>query len=256
MQASGTSGQKASVNGVINFSVLDGWWAEGYDSKNGWKIGTNAEYINYEEQDRADSQSMYETLENKIIPTYYNKNESGYSDAWLNIMKNSIVTTGGRFSTSRMLVDYTNQLYMPLCNLYNTYYTNLEKVTEFNLWKSELSNNWEDITITQENNLNDITIDAGNNINVRCKVKLPNILPENIEAQVYYGKIEENGVVGDITIIPMKQVEENKETKEYTYEAKVSLINGGNYGYTFRVMPKHEMVLDNQNLNLVKWITN
>ena len=256
MEASGTSGQKASVNGVINFSVLDGWWAEGYDSKNGWKIGTNAEYINYEEQDRADSQSMYETLENKIIPTYYNKNEKGYSDAWLNIMKNSIVTTGGRFSTSRMLVDYTNQLYMPLCNLYNTYYTNLEEVTEFNLWKSELLNNWEDITITQENNLNDITIDAGNNINVRCKVKLPNILPENIEAQVYYGKIEENGVVGDITIIPMKLVEENKEAKEYTYEAKVSLINGGNYGYTFRVMPKHEMVLDNQNLNLVKWITN
>ena len=77
MEASGTSGQKASVNGVVNFSVLDGWWAEGYNQKNGWTIGTNAEYPSYEEQDIADSQSMYYTLENKIIPAYYAKDENG-----------------------------------------------------------------------------------------------------------------------------------------------------------------------------------
>ena len=257
MEASGTSGQKASVNGVINFSVLDGWWAEGYNSKNGWTIGTNAEYTNYEEQDRADSESIYETLENKIIPTYYDKNENGISPNWMKIMKNSIISTGGKYSTSRMLTDYVNDLYMPLCNLYNKYYSNLDKVTEYNLWKNELYNNWEDITIVQEkNNLDNITIDAGNNIDVKCKVRLPNINVENIEAQVYYGRIQENGVVDDITIIPMKLVEENKDEREYTYTAKVQLVNGGNYGYTFRVMPKHEMLLDSENLDLVKWITN
>ena len=92
MEASGTSGQKASVNGVINFSVLDGWWAEGYNQKNGWTIGTNKEYISYEEQDIADSESLYHTLENKIIPLYYdNKSkETGISDKWIEIMKNSI----------------------------------------------------------------------------------------------------------------------------------------------------------------------
>ncbi len=79
MEASGTSGQKASVNGVVNFSVLDGWWAEGYNQENGWTIGTNAEYPSYEEQDIADSQSMYYTLENKIIPAYYAKDENGIS---------------------------------------------------------------------------------------------------------------------------------------------------------------------------------
>ena len=256
MEASGTSGQKASVNGVINFSVLDGWWAEGYNSKNGWTIGTNAEYDNYEEQDRADSNSIYEVLENKIIPMYYDQNENGISEKWITTMKNSIISTGGRFSTSRMLIDYVNNLYMPLCNLFNNYYTNLDKVTEYNAWKNELFNNWDDIKITQEHdNLDNITIDAGNNIDVKCKVKLPNIAPENIEAQVYYGRIQENGVVDDISIIPMKLIEENKEAKEYTYSAKIQLVNGGNYGYTFRVMPKHEMLLDSANLNLVKWIT-
>ena len=101
MEASGTSGQKASLNGVINFSVLDGWWLEGYNSKNGWMIGENQEYADYEAQDRVDSQSIYDTLENKIIPMYYDKNEDGISEKWLQYMKESIISTGGRFSTSR-----------------------------------------------------------------------------------------------------------------------------------------------------------
>ena len=255
MEASGTSGQKASVNGVINLSVLDGWWAEGYNSKNGWSIGQNKDYNNYEIQDKADSESLYDILEHKVIPIYYDKNEKGISPKWLEMMKNSIMSTGGKFSTSRMLIDYTEKLYMPLCDLYNKYYSTLEDVATYNLWKQELYNNWDDIKITQENNMDNITIDAGNNIEVKCKVQLPNILPENVEVQVYYGKIEENGVVDDITIIPMKMQSSDEENKIYEYIAKVNLKNGGNYGYTFRVMPKHAMILDSENLNLVKWIT-
>ena len=119
MEASGTSGEKASVNGVVNCSVLDGWWAEGYNTKNGWAIGTDAEYDSYEEQDMADSESIYNILENKIIPAYYNKDKNGISKDWMEYMKNSIISTGGNYSTARMLVDYTKKLYMPLCNLTN-----------------------------------------------------------------------------------------------------------------------------------------
>ena len=255
MEASGTSGQKASVNGVINFSVLDGWWAEGYNQENGWTIGTNAEFTSYEEQDDADSQSMYRTLEEKIIPTYYDKDENGISEKWMRIMKNSITSTGGKYSTSRMLVDYTNNLYMPLCNLTRKYYENIDNVAEFNLWKKNLYINWKDIKITQKNNLNNITMDAGNNIEVKCEVKLPNISVDNIEAQCYYGKILDNGIVENVSIIPMKLTAKDEENKIYEYTTKIELRTGGNYGYTFRVMPKHEMLLDSENLNLVKWIT-
>lgn len=255
MEASGTSGQKASVNGVINFSVLDGWWAEGYNQENGWTIGTNAEFTSYEEQDDADSQSMYRTLEEKIIPTYYDKDENGISEKWMRIMKNSITSTGGKYSTSRMLVDYTNNLYMPLCNLTKKYYENIDNVAEFNLWKKNLYINWKDIKITQKNNLNNITMDAGNNIEVKCEVKLPNISVDNIEAQCYYGKILDNGIVENVSIIPMKLTSKDEENKIYEYTTKIELRTGGNYGYTFRVMPKHEMLLDSENLNLVKWIT-
>ena len=256
MEASGTSGQKASVNGVINFSVLDGWWAEGYTQDNGWTIGTNAEYDSYEAQDMADSQSMYHTLEEKIIPTYYNRDRSGISKRWMELMKNSIITTGGKYSTARMLVDYTNQFYIPLCNLTKKYYENIDNVASYNAWKKDLFENWKDIKITQESsNLDNITIDAGNNIEVGCEVQLPNIDVEHVTVEAYYGKILDNGVVEDVKIIPMQLQEADEEHRKYYFTTKIELTTGGNYGYTFRVMPKHEMLLEPANLNLVKWIT-
>ena len=255
MEASGTSGQKASVNGVINFSVLDGWWAEGYNQENGWTIGTNAEYDSYEAQDIADSQSMYRTLEEKIIPTYYEKDKNGMSKRWLELMKNSIVSTGGKYSTARMLVDYTNNYYVLLMNLTKKYYTDIDNVAEYNMWKRDLYTNWKDLKINQVNNLDNITIDAGNNIEVGCEVELPNIDVDNITVEVYYGKILDNGIVEDVNIVPMTLTESSEEERKYYYTAKIELKTGGNYGYTFRVMPRHEMILEPANLNLIKWIT-
>ena len=255
MEASGTSGQKASVNGVINFSVLDGWWAEGYNSKNGWTIGTNDEYDSYEIQDNADSSSMYNTLENKIIPIYYDKDKNGISEKWMQIMKNSIISTGGRYSTSRMLCDYTNNLYMPLVELNKKYYTDLSNVAAYNEWKDKMYINWDKIKIEQYNNLDNISIDAGNKIEVNCKVTLPDISVENINVEVYAGRITDNGTIENIVIMPMELVDENNENREYMFKAKLELTTGGNYGYTFRVMPKHEMLLDAENLDLIKWIT-
>ena len=255
MEASGTSGQKASVNGVINFSVLDGWWAEGYTQDNGWTIGTHAEFDSYEAQDTADSQSMYNTLEEKIIPAYYDKDKNGMSKRWMELMKNSIITTGGKYSTARMLVDYTNQLYMPLCNLTKKYYEDIDNVASYNSWKNDLFNNWKDIKMTQVDNVDNITIDAGNSIDVACEIELPNIDVNNVTVEVYYGRILDNGVVENVNIIPMNLTECDEENKKYFYTAKIELKTGGNYGYTFRVMPKHEMILEPSNLNLVKWIT-
>ena len=255
MEASGTSGQKAAINGVPNFSILDGWWAEGYDSKNGWAIGTNDEYDSYEAQDRADSDSIYNLLENKIIPAYYHQGKDGVSDDWIKLMKNSIISNAGRYSTARMLVDYTEQFYMPLCNLTNTYFKNMETVTEYKAWKDKMYANWGDVSINQINNLDNIVVDAGNNIDVMCSVNLPNINVENIEAEVYYGKILDNGTVENVSIFPMTLINSDDEERNYTFATKIELNSGGNFGYTFRIMPKHDMLLDPENMNLIKWIT-
>lgn len=257
MEASGTSGQKASVNGVINFSVLDGWWAEGYNQKNGWTIGDNTEYQSYEEQDIADSESLYNILENKIIPLYYeNKKEDGVSDKWMEMFKNSIISTGGRYSTSRMVIDYTRDYYMELANLSKNHYQNLDEVIDFTNWKKNMYASWKDIKITQNNNLDNITIDAGNQIEVHCIVNLPeNIDCNSIRTEVYYGKILENGIMEQIQTVPMNLIEQDDENRTYKYSAKIELKTGGNYGYTFRVMPQTAMMLDTANLDLIQWVT-
>jgi len=154
-----------------------------------------------------------------------------------------------------MLVDYTNNLYIPLCNVTKKYYGDIDNVAAYNSWKKDLFVNWKDIKINQVNNLDNITIDAGNNIEVACEVELPNISVENVTVEVYYGKILENGVVENVSITPMKLEDQDDEKKKYYFTSKIELTTGGNYGYTFRVMPKHEMLLEPANLDLVKWIT-
>ena len=252
MEASGTSGEKASVNGVVNCSILDGWWAEGYDGTNGWAIGTNATYNSYEEQDKADSNSLYHLLENKIIPAYYNQDKNGISSEWITLMKNSIKTTGGKYSTSRMLIDYINDLYMPLCNLNKKYFQNLENVMSYTEWKRIAKQNWQNIKITQDRNVDNGKFNAGSQITVNCEVELPNIDEKNVEVQVYFGQVLDNGTVRNVYTEEMNKVGE-EDGKKF-YEATLDLTTGGNFGYTFRVMPKHDMLEDSENLDLVKWI--
>jgi len=148
-------------------------------------------------------------------------------------------------------MDYTEKMYIPLCNLYNKYYSDLENVMRLNEWMDSIKSRWDSIKLIQLNNPVNSIIDAGNSIDVECKVDLQNINPDNVAVQVYSGKVLENGRLEDIQIKEMKRdIKENN-----IYRAKITLFTGGDYGYTFRVMPKHEMMLDSENLNLVKWIT-
>jgi starch phosphorylase len=113
LEASGTSGQKASLNGAPNFSVPDGWWPEAYNGRNGWNIGDGTEHATNEEQDAADAESLYATLEGEILPAYYERNDDGVPEAWVGVMREAIATVAPRFSTQRMVRDYVHSLYVP-----------------------------------------------------------------------------------------------------------------------------------------------
>jgi starch phosphorylase len=113
-EASGTSGQKAAMNGVLNFSVLDGWWHEGYNGNNGWAIGDDQEYASFDQQDDADAKNLYDTLENEIIPLFYHERSAdGLPGDWIARMKESIRTLSPRFSIRRMVKEYTERMYIP-----------------------------------------------------------------------------------------------------------------------------------------------
>jgi starch phosphorylase len=111
-EASGTSGQKAALNGIPNLSILDGWWAEGYKGNNGWVIGDNKVHTDPGAQDWEDSQSLYHNLEGTIIPLFYDRNNAGVPGGWLNVVKESIRSIAPAFSTTRMVKDYTSQMYL------------------------------------------------------------------------------------------------------------------------------------------------
>lgn len=114
MEASGTSGQKAGLNGTLNFSILDGWWAEGYNGQNGWAIGdVEAEYDSEEARNHADAMSMYELLENEIVPAFYDRDAAGVPHKWMRLVKESIRTVAPQFSMTRMIKEYTTNLYVP-----------------------------------------------------------------------------------------------------------------------------------------------
>ena len=197
---------------------------------------------------------MYHTLENKIIPAYYNQDKNGVSKEWLTLMKNSIKSTAGEYSTSRMVVDYTNKLYMPLCELNNKEFSNMENVMAYTEWKKNAKKSWEQIEITQERNVDNAKMNAGSIITVNCEVVLPvGIEEENVEVQVYFGQILDSGTIRNVYTKEMNKIGENKEENKFYYEAVLDLTTGGNFGYTFRVLPKHTMLMEPENMDLIKW---
>ena len=253
LEASGTSGEKAGLNGVINFSILDGWWYEGFEKTNGWAIGDDTEYTNYELQDNADSQSIYNVLESDIIPTYYNKNANGYSTKWVQMMKNSIKTVGGNYNTSRMLCDYLNELYIPQVKLAVADYSNKEKVEEFSNWKNNIIANWNTVTLSSPTINNEVSISAGNSLDLSCTVSLGNIPPESITVEVYYGRFINNEKLLSSSFKTM-ELANDLGNSTYEYKTSITIDNGGNYGYTFRVVPNHEMLINKHDMSLVKWL--
>ena len=254
LEASGTSGEKAGVNGVINFSILDGWWFEGYDGKNGWAIGDDTEYTNYELQDNADSQSIYNILENEIIPLYYSKDGDKINTKWIKKMKWSIKTVGGVYNTSRMLVDYLNKFYVPQMNRLARISNDVEGVNNYLEWEKELKSKWPLIKITPTTDLEELAVNAGNNLEMSCKVFLNGIAPECVTVEVYCGRLDETGKMINSLYSEMSVAGETNES-EYEYKTNLCIDEGGNYGYTFRVLPKHELLINKHDLSLCKWLT-
>ncbi len=253
LEASGTSGEKAALNGIVNFSILDGWWFEGYNGQNGWAIGNVNSYKTFDAQDDADSKSIYEILEEEIIPTFYDRDENGIPHNWIKIMKNSINSCGHQYSTQRMVIDYTNNLYIPqIKNTTSDNYQDSEKVLSFYEWKENISNNWSTVKIRKNMSFEEVNVDAGNNITVSCIIETSVIPIESLCVETYFAKIKENGTLEDIEITPMEISKTGENT--YTCTAQLQLLDGGQYAYTYRVIPNHPMLINKYDLGLIKWI--
>jgi len=238
-EASGTSGEKAGMNGASNFSVLDGWWVEGFNGKNGWAIGDNRDYENLELQDKIDSVSMYNSLEKIIVPLYYDKGDSGVSSEWVKVMKESIKTVGSFFNMTRMVKEYTQKLYMPALDQNNKFSANNFTVSrDFAHWRELLERNWEYIKIKViANTENKAVLEVGKEIEINAEIYLPGIGPDSIQPEIVLARLENEKVTG-LKTFDLKLVKEvQKDT--YMFTGSFEIEERGDYGYNVRVSASH-----------------
>ncbi|MBM3275256.1 MAG: alpha-glucan family phosphorylase, partial [Candidatus Sericytochromatia bacterium] len=202
LEASGTSGEKAAANGVLNFSVLDGWWPEGFNGKNGWAIGEERAYKDEEEQDEADAESLYHTLETQIIPLYYDRDAADLPVGWLARVKNAIATLTPQFSTQRMLQDYTNRLYVPATRSGQRFSHNqFELAEKVSAWKGMMSRIWDNIRIeAHPPRLQKAMV--GQEIEVVAKLHLGTLDPSNVRVEICHGPMRNGGSLADFDVVP------------------------------------------------------
>ncbi|HBR03919.1 MAG TPA: alpha-glucan phosphorylase [Ruminiclostridium sp.] len=257
LEASGTSGQKACINGVLNFSIMDGWWCEGYNGSNGWAIGDDTPYDNEHQQDDSDSKFLYEVLERDIIPLFYNRDENGIPVGWAKRIKESIKSLTPIYSTHRMVKEYTEKMYMPsiLRNI-RIRESHYEPVRALVDWKRRIEKNWDQVAISANQDIHgliDYNVLSGRELLLSACVQLSALAPEDVTVEVYYGPLAQNAITNG-TSMEMKNVRQT-DASTFCYEAKISLADGGEYGYSFRVIPRHPNMMNKFDLPLVKWVS-
>ncbi|MBQ4179119.1 MAG: alpha-glucan family phosphorylase, partial [Elusimicrobia bacterium] len=239
-EASGTSGMKAVVNGAINFSVLDGWWCEGYNGENGWVVGSTDTYNDLEYQNEMESRSIYEMLEKEIIPLFFDRGQDDLPRGWITKMKACMQTVGPMFNTNRMIEDYTRKFYVPSMEL-------TEKMKENNYelakkkadWQSNIERNWNRVSIiSADDNTGSKTIKIGEPLKIRVRVNLAGIAPEDVFVQVYEGYLNTKNVLSDETFENMKMVSKEQDGT-YIYEIEAPTRMVGHCGYTVRIVPQY-----------------
>jgi len=250
LEASGTSGQKAGLNGAPNFSVLDGWWAEGYDGHNGWAIGQEREYADEAAQDEADALSLYATLENEIVPLFYDRDEAGIPRQWLAKMRRSIASVAPAFSFDRMLKEYVARFYVPGGALGAAVggdgYAGARALAE---WEQRVSMGWPQVSLTATGPaLGETTV--GQPVTVQAVLTSSLLKPEELAVELVYGR-ERAGQLLDATAVPMRLI--GDADGKYQYEGALVLPESGAFTYGVRVRPAHANLPNPFAMYLVRW---
>ena len=252
LEASGTSGEKAEMNGVVNLSVLDGWWLEGYREGAGWALTEKRTYDNQGYQDQLDAATIYGLLENEIVPLYYNKNKDGYSEGWIKVIKNSIATIAPHYTMKRQLDDYYDKFYTKEANRFKKLSANNNQIAkEIALWKETVAERWDAIhVVSKENNMPATGPETGEEYKFTFVVDeqgLDNAIGLEFVA---LGK-NEKGEDCIKEIHPFKVVK--REGNLYTFECTTTQGDAGLYKCAVRMYPKNDLLPHRQDFAYVKW---
>lgn len=255
LEASGTSGEKAQMNGVLNFSVLDGWWLEGYVKGAGWALTDKRTYENQEHQDQLDAATIYSMLENEIIPLYYAKNTKGFATEWIQFIKNSIAQINPRFTTKRMIDDYLNKFYFKLAKRSATLKeNNFAKAKEIAAWKENMSSKWHEIEITEVNIPEKLIHDphVGEDYPLEVVIDTKGLNDKGIGIELVVVKKDKNNkdLLHDVEELNLVRTDGSKMYFSMDYQMNLA----GSFKYAFRMFPKNEDLPHRQDFCYVRWI--
>lgn len=254
MEASGTSGMKLPPNGGLNLSVLDGWWCESYNGKNGWAIGAEIKDGSVEFQNEVDTASLFHILENQIIPLYYAKPDGRLPIAWLQLMRESIRSVTPVFNTERMVQEYSELLYEPAAAAHRKLNRdNAIKAQEVSLWKNEMRRLWPQVRISDVRviNADRVNILVGESLEIEAKVHLGEISPQFVRVQAYVGETDDNDIRQPIAI----DLSESKKDAhgDHLYRGSIPGAESGAYGFSVRVLPHNPDLTQPYELRLITW---
>jgi len=251
LEASGTSGQKAVLNGTLHFSVLDGWWVEGYVPEAGWALTNETTYQDQNLQDDLDAEYIYTTLEKEVIPMFYNRNNDNIPVDWIQYIKNSIINIAPRFTTQRMIDDYYEKIYNKLYERYLLVIDNdYEKAKELASWKKRIMRSWNNIEVLEKNifgsEISELMM--GKSYEGKVVLDLNEVSVNDIKLELVL--MSENN--SKIDIIPFKL--EKYEIDKATYKINISIKEPGSFQYGIRILPYHPLLPHAQDFPIVRWI--
>lgn len=255
LEASGTSGEKGVMNGTIHFSVLDGWWVEGYKKDAGWALAQENSYDLSELQDELDAETIYNIFEDEILPAFYTRNNKGVPEKWVSYIKNTFAQVAPHFTTARMIRDYQERFYNPQAiRSARLKASNYQIAKEIAKWKFDVSVVWNNIEVKEVQITDGITnvLKIGENYPATVVVDLKGLKPEDAGVEMV---ITENGEDDPATLVDCLQFEVEKiEGSVVTFKLNLQLMNSGAFSYAIRLYPKNPELPHRQDFHYLKWV--